>query len=152
MGFFGTKKTESEENGAAMTPAPAAVPAPAAQKAKAAAAPEGSSPRYGIDNAIQLMRSLPTDKNIDLVITVLKTTLESLNISVAEIVRDAARREKDIEGRVTALKAEIATLEKEMEQRVTEIMRLEAAHSETTRVKDYLERDEVSVDVESHHG
>lgn len=101
--------------------------------------------RVGIDHALQLMRSLPTDKNPALVVAVLRTTLESLGIRVADIVADAEGRERELEKRVSQLKAEIADLEKGMSQRAEEIVKVEAAHAETTRVRDYLETDEVDL-------
>jgi hypothetical protein len=105
---------------------------------RAGGAAQAETPRVGIDHAITLMRSLPTAQNVELVVVVLKTTLESLNIRVVDIVNDASRRLHDIENRVATLKGEIKTLEGEVEGRVNEIRRLEAAHEETTRVKEYL--------------
>jgi hypothetical protein len=98
-------------------------------------------PAVGIDHAIMLMRQLPTDKNVDLVVRVLKTTLESLNVRVVDIIADATRRQQDIEGRTAQLKAEIAGLEQEIAKRTDEIQRLDAAHAETTKVKEHLELD-----------
>lgn len=118
--------------------------------APAAAKPAGGSskvmveddvrPSYGIENAIQLMRQLPQDDaNIQLVVTVIKTTLESLKVKVSEIIDDAVRKEKDLEGRVSNLKSAIAEFEKEIQQRRDEIARLEADHAETTSVKARLQ-------------
>jgi len=115
--------------------------APSDPRASGAPGPVKGAPHVGIDHAINLMRSLPTAQNVDLVVTVLKATLESLNIRVVDIVNDASQRQRDIEGRVVALKADVKRLEGEIEARVDEIRRLEAAHEETTRVKDYLEKD-----------
>jgi hypothetical protein len=92
-----------------------------------------------------LMRQLPTDKNVDLVVTVLKTTLESLHIRVVDIIADATRRQHDLEGRVSQLKSEIAALQQEVGKREEEITRLEAAHAETTKVKEHLELDAAEV-------
>ncbi len=146
------------------TPARQAAPAPAAQPAAApaqshplanapaaAAAPAAPAPRapapppeqdmdmnYGIDKAIELMRLLPAD-NIELVVQVVKKTLESIHIQVPSIIKDAARKQKDIEFRVDVLKREIADLESEIHTRKTEIGGLEADHRETTTVKERLE-------------
>jgi hypothetical protein len=133
MALFGTKKED-------MPPAPP----PAINRGGPSFEPRASGApgpvRVGIDHAINLMRSLPTAQDIDLVVTVLKTTLESLNIRIADIVNDASQRQHDIENRVVALKAEIQKLEGEVEARLGEIRRLEAAHEETTRVKEYLQK------------
>jgi hypothetical protein len=145
MGFFATKRDEKTATGAFAVPEiePSPPQAPASQvRALEAPSPQ---PRIGIDHAIELIRSLPTERNVELVVTVLKTTLESLGIRVNDIVQDAARRQKDLEGRVGQLKNEIGTLEKEIEQRAQEIVRLEAAHAETTKVRDYLEAEEIQL-------
>lgn len=146
MGFFANKRDEKPATGALAVPEiePAHHHHAPASQVRALEAPV-EQPRIGIDHAIQLIRSLPTERNVDLVVTVLKTTLESLGIRVTDIVDDAARRQKDLEGRVGQLKSEIGSLEREIEQRAQEILRLEAAHAETTKVRDYLETEELQV-------
>ncbi len=94
---------------------------------------------YGINAAIQLMRSLPVDQNPELVVTVIKTTLESLRVKVQDIIADASRKQADLEKRVDTLTKEIGDFEKEIAQRREEIARLEADHKETTSVKARLE-------------
>lgn len=96
-------------------------------------------PHYGIEQAIQLMRALPVDQNPALVVAVIKTTLESLKVKVSDIISDAARKQKDLEDRVSNLKRAIADFEKEIETRREEIARLEADHKETTAVRGRLE-------------
>jgi hypothetical protein len=96
-------------------------------------------PHYGIEQAIQLMRALPVDQNPALVVAVIKTTLESLKVKVSDIISDAARKQKDLEDRVSNLKRAIADFEKEIETRREEIGRLEADHKETTAVRGRLE-------------
>lgn len=96
-------------------------------------------PHYGIEQAIHLMRALPVDQNPALVVAVIKTTLESLKVKVSDIISDAARKQKDLEDRVSNLKRAIADFEKEIETRREEIGRLEADHKETTAVRGRLE-------------
>lgn len=103
------------------------------------AADDEARPHFGIDQAIQLMRSLPVDQNVELVVTVIKTTLESLRVKVADIIVDADRKTKDLEERVANLKRAIADFEKEIETRREEIGRLEADFKETTSVRARLE-------------
>jgi hypothetical protein len=100
---------------------------------------EEPRPHYGIEQAIQLMRALPVDQNPALVVAVIKTTLESLKVKVSDIISDAARKQKDLEDRVSNLKRAIADFEKEIETRREEIGRLEADHKETTAVRGRLE-------------
>jgi hypothetical protein len=97
------------------------------------------SPEFGINAAIQLMRSLPVDQNPELVVTVIKTTLESLRVKVPEIIADAGRKQTDLRNRVDMLKKEISDYEKEIQQRKDEIAKLEADYEETTNVKGRLE-------------
>ncbi|MEO6952862.1 MAG: hypothetical protein ABI321_13740 [Polyangia bacterium] len=100
---------------------------------------EQSNPEFGINAAIQLMRSLPIDKNPELVVTVIKTTLESLRVKVSDIIADATKKQAQLEGRVEMLTKEISDFEREILQRKEEIARLEADHLETTSVKERLE-------------
>lgn len=100
---------------------------------------EPPRPSYGINQAIELMRALPVDQNPELVVQVIKTTLESLKVKVSDIIGDADRKTKDLEDRVANLKRAIADFEKEIETRKEEIGRLEADHKETTGVRARLE-------------
>jgi hypothetical protein len=122
-------------------PIAASATAPKAEPAPRAAEPVDDEPRphYGIDQAIQLMRALPVDQNVELVVQVIKTTLESLKVKVSDIIHDADRKTKDLEERVSNLKRAIADFEKEIETRKQEIGRLEADHSETSSVRARLE-------------
>lgn len=94
--------------------------------------------RFGIDRAIQLMRSLPTEQNPELVAMVITSTLESLDMNVADIIDDARSRQADLEARIGTIKARNSALEKEIESGVDEIVKLEATLAETTSVKERL--------------
>lgn len=93
---------------------------------------------YGIDKAIELMRTLPQE-NIELVVQVVKFSLESVGIHLPTIIQDAMRRQNDLQGRIAALKAEIADLEAEIKSRRDEIAKHETDHKETSMVRDRLE-------------
>jgi hypothetical protein len=103
-------------------------------------------PQYGIDQAIELMRALPpsSEQNVELVVTIIKTTLESLKVRVSDIIDDASRKQKRLEERVADLKREIGDFEKEIQTRKEEIGRLEGDHAETSSVKGRLELAEKS--------
>jgi peptidoglycan hydrolase CwlO-like protein len=119
---------------AAAKPA-AAKPAAAKPAAKAASSAKSG---FGIEKAIELMRSLP-DNNEALVVSVVRTTLESTNVSVEAIIDDAEMKTARIENRVDSLKKEIKDHEEEIAARREEISRLEADHRETTKVQKKLE-------------
>jgi hypothetical protein len=155
MKLFGGKKSEDKQS--AQQPAEAddfdspqenisfanQASAPQAQQRQAPVqqhVEEDVRPAYGIEQAIALMRTLPnTEQSVELVVTVIKATLESLKVKVTDIIDDASRKQKDLEGRVANLKQAIADFEKEIATRTEEIARLEQDHTETTMVKGRLE-------------
>lgn len=99
--------------------------------------------RYGIDDAIKLMRSLPVEENVDLVVRVMKTTLESLKVRIGEIIEDAGKRQDILRRKITDYQMQIAQFEREIDARKHEITRLEEELNETTRVKDRLQAAEL---------
>jgi predicted nucleic acid-binding Zn-ribbon protein len=101
----------------------------------------GTAPqkRFGIDRAIQLMRALPTEQNPQLVAMVITSTLESVDLKVADIIEDAKSRQADLETRIGSIKARNLELEKQIEAGVDEIVKLEASLAETMSVKERLE-------------
>ena len=114
MGWFDKKNTDLDDlddsQPQATARAVAAKPAaakPAAKKAavKAAAKPAAkpsAKSGFGIEKAIELMRNLPDD-NESLVVAVVRTTLESANVSVEAIIDDAELKQARIENRVDSL-------------------------------------------------
>jgi len=99
--------------------------------------PDEFDSSFGIDKAIELMRTLPAD-NVELVVQVVKLTLESTKIKIATIIDDATRKQDDIQGRIKVLKSEIAEFEKEIATRKDEINSLETDFEETSTVKERL--------------
>jgi len=101
-------------------------------------ASSGPAPAYGIADAMQLMRSLPSEGNADLVTRVVRVTLGSVNVKLEDIIEDATRRQKAIQDRIGGLHAQIAELEEQLEARRREITTYEADLKETTVVKERL--------------
>jgi prophage DNA circulation protein len=102
-----------------------------------------AAPRsYGIQEAIQLMRSLPVDQNAELVVRVVRATLGSVNVRVQDIVEDASRKQHAIQDSIASLQGQIADLEKQLEAKRREIASLEAELKETTGVKEKLQQSE----------
>jgi chromosome segregation ATPase len=94
---------------------------------------------YGIADAINLMRSLPQDlQTTDIVVQVIKRTLESAKIDVAAIIVDATHKEDQIEKRIRELQEQIEKYQLEIQTRSGEITRLQADLEETSRVKERL--------------
>jgi hypothetical protein len=146
-GYYDSPQETVSLSGPRNPPQSGAKPVAGAPAAAAAAAParvivedeEPPRPSYGINQAIELMRLLPVDQNPELVVQVIKGTLESMKVKVSEIIADADRKTKDLEERVGNLKRAIGDFEKEIETRKEEIGRLEADHKETTGVRARLE-------------
>lgn len=115
---------------------PAEPPPPPAQAAPAPA-PASGSPDYGVDDLLLLMRQLPKE-NVELVVRVLKKTLESLSVSVPGLVQAAADRERELEGRIAGQRRAIAALEEEIESKKRAIAELEKTYGEVTTVKEQL--------------
>jgi hypothetical protein len=97
---------------------------------------------YGIAEAIQLLRSLPADQSSELVVRVVRATLASLDVHLADIVEDATRKQKHLADRMASEHAQIAELERQLETRRREIAVLEADLKETTSVKERLQQAE----------
>jgi hypothetical protein len=102
----------------------------------------GATPqrRFGIDRAIQLMRSLPTDQNPELVAMAITGTLAALDVNVSDIIEDANARAIELEARIAKRKATNKELEKEIELGVDEIVKLEASLAEAMSVKERIQR------------
>ena len=103
-----------------------------------------ASPKYGIAETIQLMRTLPADQNSELVVRVVRATLGSLDVKLPEIIEDATRKQKAVRERIADFHAKNAELEKQLEAHRKEIATLEADLKETTEVKDRLMAAEAS--------
>lgn len=117
---------------------PAPLP-PAETKAPPQLPSKAGPPRYGIDDAIKLMRTLPVDENVDLVVRVIKKTLESLAVKVPDIIDDAGKRQEALKSKIAEYKSAIVQFEREIDARKHEINRLEDELHETTTVRERLQ-------------
>jgi predicted nucleic acid-binding Zn-ribbon protein len=98
-----------------------------------------SSKPYGIDRAIELMRSLRAERDPDLVAMVIRTTLESVDTKVTDIIAEARSRQAELEARIAVIKARNSALEKQIELGVDEIVELEASLAEIVSVTERLD-------------
>jgi hypothetical protein len=95
--------------------------------------------RFGIDGAIELIRSLPADHDPDLVALVIAKTLTAVDVKVSDIIEDATSRQKVLEAKLGTVRATCRALETEIELRVDEIVKLEAFLAEAMSVVERLE-------------
>jgi hypothetical protein len=142
MGIFGKKKDDELQEAINETTEP---PKPAEPPELPKKTSNGG---YGIDQLVHLMRRLPTD-NVELVVRVLKETLESVKIAVPDLIKGAEKRELELTSNITEHKKSIAMLEEELAAKKKQIedsiaakkkaiAELEAAHKEVTQVHDRL--------------
>ncbi len=135
-------KTESSDAKAAE----AAVAAPVHNEAsQEVAEPEPMTPpvqavekRFGIDDAVQLMRSLPSDPNMSLVVRVVRVTLGAVHVSIDEIIADALRKEARIRENIVALESQVGDLEKQLTTLRRDIATQQAELKETANVRERL--------------
>lgn len=93
---------------------------------------------YGIQDAIDLMRKLPAD-NKEIVVSVVKQTLESTHISVEDIIADATDKESRLLNKNAQLETEIKQLQQQIADRKSQIAALLDDHKETVSVRERLE-------------
>ncbi|HKE18000.1 MAG TPA: hypothetical protein VKB80_24155 [Kofleriaceae bacterium] len=130
----GTDPDDAETVERASAPVKTAVPGSRTGEGRRARTNPGT---YGIDDAIALMRTLPSE-NVELVVQVVKHTLESARIDIGVIIDDATAKQQRIDARVSVLRDAIGELEREIDTRRAEIDQLETDNRETTRVKERL--------------
>jgi hypothetical protein len=94
--------------------------------------------RFGIDDAILLMRSLPADPNMGLVVRVVRVTLGAVHVSIEEIIADAVRKEEHIKSSITAIETQMADLEKQLAVLRHDITVHQADLKETVNVREKL--------------
>lgn len=93
---------------------------------------------YGIEDAIKLMKALPRDNN-EVVVTVVKKTLESTDIHIENIIDDANSKEERIRANHKTLEDEIKQLQDQIAQRNQRISELLQDLKETTDVRQRLQ-------------
>ncbi len=92
---------------------------------------------YGIDQAIALMKRLP-EADMRVLATVIKETLESVDIKVSAIIEDAETKEMRLEEQIKKLDTEIEDLEVMISQRKESIHEFLRNLEETRQVKNNL--------------
>lgn len=105
---------------------------------------------YGIEEAIKLMRRMP-ESDMRLLAKVIKECLESANIRIANIIKDAEQKEGRLEEQVKKLDSEIEDLESMIQLRRQSIESLVKDLDETRQVKNHLALAEGSHDLEIDH-
>jgi hypothetical protein len=122
----------------APAPVPPPVP-PVAMQQLQVNAPAAVPPVYGIQRAIELMRTLPADDDSGLVLRVVRKTLQSTGVSLEEIISSAKTRESAVMRGIESDRATIEQLDIQIATRRANIERLEMDLEETQSVRARLE-------------
>src|SRR5258707_13248555 len=106
-----------------------AEPVPAIQPSMQNDEPPGRAPAstrsYGIADLIRLLKTIPVDQHPDLVVRVVKTTLESVGVHSSHVIEDAVGQEAAIGDRIAVLESEIEALTSQIHQRKDQIAALQ---------------------------
>jgi hypothetical protein len=113
----------------------------AAQSATVATA-GGLKPAFGIAQANDLMSGLAMADNADLVVHVIRKTLESVGVQVGELIAEAKSRQSELSTQIERRRSKIEELEREIEAERDAITVLESELVLTSRTRDGLERSE----------
>lgn len=135
MSIFGKKPPGSAPETPAPTASPGATPPPPAA---------ASTGRYAIDDAIKLMRTLPFDTDPELVGLVMKNTLASMHVNVADLVAEAGSRQDGIRTRIAELHAEIAALDAQLADKRKLVGSCDSELAEVSAVRRRLEASTVA--------
>ena len=99
---------------------------------------------YGIDEVMALMNKLP-EGDLDTVVTVVKHTLESLDVEVTHIIADADDKMQTISAQLKILNSEIIQFQENIKSRQEQITILEADLRNTEQVrKDLLHAEKLN--------
>src|SRR5689334_7282251 len=97
---------------------------------------------YGIGDLIRLLKTIPLDHHPELVVQVIKTTLESVGVESASVVEDALVQENGIREAMEMLQNQIIVLSQEIEARQHQIAQLQVEMRETTHARSLLANSE----------
>lgn len=98
---------------------------------------QAATKKYGIAEAIALMRRMPAG-DMSIVAAVIKETLESTQINVQDIIKDAREKEMQLETQISSLNREIDQLQSEITRRGETIRSLTQDLEETRHVRSNL--------------
>lgn len=89
---------------------------------------------YSIEDAIQLMRQLPTLPDEQMMEIVCKT-LESANIKTADVLKDANHKEQRIRRETSGIEKDIANLQAQIDERQQRLQKMSESLEELMEIK-----------------
>jgi hypothetical protein len=97
---------------------------------------------YGVAQANDLMSTLATGADADLVVHVIRRTLESVGVQVGALIAEAKNREGELRTQIDHRRGKIEELERQIDAERHAITGLESELALTNRTRDGLERSE----------
>jgi hypothetical protein len=83
---------------------------------------QGAGAQYSIEQALELMKSVPTEGMPEkLVVQVVRTTLESVGISIPSLLEAASRRQDEVTNEIVRIQGEIASLHQAIEEKTAQV-------------------------------
>lgn len=98
-----------------------------------------ASGRYGIDDAIELLRQLPESEDHHTMSVICKT-LESAQIRMSDLLQDARQKEQKLKQQHKGLEQDIEQLQAKIDDRRKQLKQLSESLEEVTRIKARFEQ------------
>ncbi len=98
---------------------------------------------YGVGDLIRLLKSIPIDHHPELVVQVIKTTLESVGVQSSAVIEDALAQENGMRDAIEMLESQIVVLSQEVEARQHQIAQLQVEMRETMHARSLLSNAEL---------
>jgi septal ring factor EnvC (AmiA/AmiB activator) len=109
-----------------------------ASKQETGAKTAGAGTGYGIANVLALLRDLPIDANPDLVMRVVRQTLESNHVRVEDLVAEARTCTRKLEQAIASEHASIVELEREIASKNAAVSKLKSDLAEMRQAGERL--------------
>ena len=102
------------------------------------ASPAPADRNFGIHDVIRLMRSLPVDEHPELVVLVMKSTLESMHVSVEDIIEDSRQHESLLEAQACEVQDSIDELKRKLDAQQAQLAEVQGEMAEIRTAKERL--------------
>ena len=102
--------------------------------------PQGYGTNYTIEQALQLMKELPLEgMNEKLIISVIRSTLESAGVSLPNILAMANERQDQITNEIVRLQGEISSLNEAIQQKTMQVQAYQEGLAEIGSLRERFE-------------
>jgi hypothetical protein len=97
-----------------------------------------AKPLFSVEDFLKLATDLPLRENAHLIIRVMEATLASMEIRMADILPEIARREAVVQARIEGTQKRVEDLENELHARRSELKELESELHDTLELRGLL--------------